>query len=403
MKKLLFVAITCFCKPVLVKAQEVIRTNRQIDTVGKADLLDVASLLFEMKPKPVEEQKGKSVYFSVLPGASSVPGGGTALITTTAAGFYLGPRSSTYISNVTFTPYLNFSGRFGLPLRSTLWTRDNSWVIQGDTRFLVYPQYTWGLGGRQTEENRILLDYKYIRFHQRALKRVTDFFFAGIGYDLDYHIDIQNERTDKISSFTGYRYGAANDQHSFSSGVTANFLYDTRNNALNPLPGCYINAIYRYNSKMLGSDDSWQSLYFDFRKYINLSKERRKKQLALWGYYWTSIDSGTPYLDLPSIGWDPYNASGRGMPQNRYRGHGLLYFEAEYRRDLLDNGLFGYVLFANASSVTEAANRNFRYINPAVGAGLRIKFNKRSDTNIAIDYGVSKSFKTLMIGLGEAF
>ena len=351
----------------------------------------------------MKSESGKNLYFSFLPLSSTVPGGGKALITSTTAGFYLGPRDSTYLSTANFAPYLNFKGRFGLPLRTSLWAKDNSWNIQGDTRFLVYPQYTWGLGGNNDEQNNILVNYKYIRFYQAALKRINNVFYAGIGYNLDYRIDISAEETNKIKSFTGYQFGAANDNNSFSSGITFNLLYDTRENLFNPLPGTYVNVIYRYNTKALGSQNNWQSLYLDVRKYITLKKERKKNQLALWGYYWTTLNTGTPYLDLPSVGWDPYNRSGRGMEQNRYRGQGMFYFETEYRRDISRNGLFGYVLFANATSVTEAAGRNFKYINPAIGGGFRIKFNKGSDTNVAIDYGFSKGYNTFILGLGEAF
>lgn len=402
MGKLLLVLASC-CLPFTLLAQDVIQTAKYVDTTGKLDLIDIGRGIFNIHTKRMKSKEGKNFYFSILPTSSTVPGGGKALITSTTAGFYLGPRDSTYLSSATFAPYFNFKGRFGLPLRSSLWLKDNSWNIQGDTRFLVYPQYTWGLGGNQSEDNKILVNYKYIRFNQAALKRVTNYFYAGIGYDLDYHIDISAEETNRIRSFTGYQYGAANDNNSFSSGATLNLLYDTRNNPFNPMPGCYLNVVYRYNTKVLGSQDSWKSLYIDARKYISLTQERKKKVLALWGYYWTTLNAGTPYLDLPSVGWDPYNRSGRGMEQNRYRGQGLIYLEAEYRRDISRNGLFGYVLFANATSVTEAANRSFKYVNPAAGAGFRIKFNKGSDTNIAIDYGFSKGYNTFILGLGETF
>jgi hypothetical protein len=399
----LFLVSLLFCLTKLVFAQDVIKTNDLVDTVGKKDLVGVVVSAFHIKSHPIQAETGKHYYFSFLPVTAAVPGGGTALITSTTAGFYMGPRDSTYISEVVFAPYLNFSGRYGLPLRSSLWLKDNSWNIQGDTRILYYPQYTWGLGGNTSNDNNILLDYKYIRFYQAALKRITNFFYAGFGYTLDYHIDITEDQTTKLRSFTGYQYGVANKNNSFSSGVTFNLLYDTRNNPFNPLPGCYANLVYRYNSKVLGSNDAWNSLFLDVRKYVALSNERKKNILAIWAYYWTTFSAGAPYLDLPSIGWDGYNTSGRGIQQNRYRGQGLIDLEAEYRRDLTENGLFGFVVFANANSVTEQANRNFKYVNPAAGAGFRIKFNRGSDSNIALDYAFSKGYRTFYIGLGEAF
>jgi hypothetical protein len=404
MSKVLLLMTICCGFLLAASAQNVIDPrNRIIDTTGQQDLIGIAKSIFNIKSKHLKSEDGKQVYFSFLPVSTSVPGGGAALITSTTAGFYMGPRSNTYLSNVTFTPYLNFKGRFGLPLRSSIWLTNNSWNIQGDTRMLVYPQYTWGLGGNQMESNKMLVNYKYIRFYQSALKRITSYFFAGIGYNLDYHIDIEADDASKLESFTHYQYGAAQDNNSFSSGPSINLLYDTRNNAFNPMPGCYANIVYRYNAKIMGSNNYWQSLYVDLRKYISLGGDTRKNVLALWSYYWTTLTSGTPYLDLPSIGWDLYNRSGRGIEQNRYRGQELLYLESEYRRDITRNGLLGFVVFANANSVTEAAGRNFKYINPAAGAGLRIKFNKSSATNIAIDYGFSKYYHALSLNLGEAF
>ena len=126
--------------------------------------------------------------------------------------------------------------------------------------------------------------------------------------------------------------------------------------------------------------------------------------LALWTFYWSVLDSHAPYFDLPSIGWDPYQQrSGRGFSQNRYRGTGLLYAEAEYRRDITGNGLLGFVLFANANTVSEPVTEKYIYIHPAAGAGLRIKFNKKSGTNIALDYGMSRSYRGIYLNLGETF
>jgi len=66
--------------------------------------------------------------------------------------------------------------------------------------------------------------------------------------------------------------------------------------------------------------------------------------------------------------------------------------------------LFGFVVFANLNTVTEPQDRRkFAYLHPAAGAGLRIKFNKNSGSNIGIDFGFSKGYKAIYIGLGEAF
>ncbi len=401
MNKILLL-ILCLAPCFLMAQTPVDTTNiTNIDTTGQKDVIDIIRPIFTMKPR--SKEKTKDVYFSFLPLSSSVPGGSKALVTSTTAGFYLGDRNTTYISSITFAPYFNFNGRYGLPVHSSIWTNNNTFNIQGDTRFLVYPQYTWGLGGGQPESAKLLINYDYVRFYQSVLKRIRPYLYAGLGYNMDYYIDINVETPEALRDFSQYPYATGQHTTSFSSGLTLNFLYDTRQNFFNPIPGSFFNIIYRFNSKVLGSDNNAQSIYIDLRKYISLTTGNSKNQLAFWSYYWTTLSPGTAYLNLPSIGNEPYQRSGRGIEQNRYRGTGLIYFEGEYRRDITANGLLGFVLFANLNSATQPKNYKFVYFNPAGGGGLRIKFNKKSNTNICIDYGFSQSYSDLILALGEAF
>lgn len=408
MRKLLFLLICII--PGFLSAQEasgIVKqpTVKRRDTARQTDLIDIAKRVLHLTaPRKIKTEEGKNIYFSFFPFSSTVPGGsGKALITSTTAAMYLGPRRTTNLSSATFTPYWNFKGRFGLPLRTSIWLPNNKWTIQGDTRFMVYPQYTWGFGSTHSDEQKLLVNYKYIRFYQSVLKRITPYFFAGAGYHLDYHLNIKSDDpTIDLRQYSGYEYGTGSN--SFSSGVSLNLLYDTRNNSINSFPGSYANIVYRMNPASMGSNNNWHSLYLDFRKYVSLNKTNSQQQntLAFWSYLWTVFNSPAPYLDLPGIGWDPYNRSGRGIDQNRYSGKSLLYLESEFRRDITADGLFGFVVFANVNTVG-GASKLFTKLNPAAGAGLRIKFNKGSRTNIDIDYGFSRDYKTLMFSLGEAF
>ncbi len=407
MAKLLLVAFFCFLSTLLMAQIDSVSVNhdRVVDTIGKRDLIDVVRSVFNIEPRPISDQEKKKFYFSILPVSSTGASDGRMLITSTTVGFYLGNQRTTYLSSFNFTPYLNLKGRYGFPIRSSFWLNNNTYNIQGDTRLLVYPQYTWGLGGGEPAENKYLVNYQYLRFYQSALKRITSYFFAGIGYNLDYYFDIDSDNGTHttLSQFTNYKYGTQANHNSFSAGPSIDLLYDTRYNLINPLPGWYANLVYRYNPVFLGSDNNWQSLYIDVRKYISLTHSKSKNMIAFWTYYWTALSPGVPYLNLPAIGMDPYQRSGRGIEQNRYRGSSLIYFESEYRRDITKDGLLGFVVFANINSTTQVDTRRFRYWNPAGGSGLRIKFNKKSDTNIGIDYGFSTYYSALLLNLGETF
>jgi hypothetical protein len=379
------------------------QNNTLHDTAHQKDLMDVYKGWFKLPPQSKNRHPEDKVYFTLNPLANAPTSSGNALVTSTTANVYLGPQSTTFLSTATFAPYFNFNKRYGLPLRSNIWLKDNSWNIQGDIRFLVYPQYTWGLGTSNTDQEKEWVNYKYIRFYQAVLKRVGPHLFVGLGYDLDYHFNIGSDTGVNLIKFTGYPYGLYGN--SLSSGITFNLLYDTRNRNIYPFPGIFLNIVYRQNPGFLGNVHPWQSIFVDVRKYLQLnspSKPNQQNTLAFWSFLWLNSNTGTPYLDLPSTGWDEYNRSARGFYQNRYRGNALYYFETEYRRDITNNGLFGMVLFSNINTVS-GSGTFFQSWHPAGGTGLRIKFSKASNTNFAIDYAFSKGYRTVLFNFSETF
>ena len=357
-----------------------------------------------MEQKKIDSSRTKKkIQFSLIPVAGGVAGGGTAVATAFNASFFTGDESTTSLSTITFTPWFTFDGRFVLPFRNLIWLPNDLLLLKGDTRFMIYPQYTWGLGGNTNSDDQVLLQYNYIRLYHSFLKKVGKKIFVGGGYNLDYHHDasIDKDSAD-LHKIPFFDYGKEFRENTTSSGPVINFLIDSRHNSFNPPGGVYLAADYRFNMEWLGSTHNWQSLLIDARKYFPFDK-KRQNLLALWSYYWAVTDGTSPYLDLPSIGWDYYNSSGRGFEQNRYRGKRLIYFESEYRRDITRNGFLGFVVFANLHSVSEYVGNKFEYWHPAAGAGLRVKFNKISRTNIGIDLGISKDFTGIYFSLGEAF
>src|SRR5579859_4536937 len=134
-KIFIIIILSCCIFPAALFAQnagDVVPVNKQIkDTSRQTDLIDVAKGLFHIAPDHPRAQRERKVYFSILPVSSAVPGGGgRALITSTTAGIYLGAQSTTNLSSAVFAPYWNFKGRFGLPLRTSIWLPNNTWTIQ---------------------------------------------------------------------------------------------------------------------------------------------------------------------------------------------------------------------------------------------------------------------------------
>ncbi|MDP4223176.1 MAG: BamA/TamA family outer membrane protein [Bacteroidota bacterium] len=270
-----------------------------------------------------------------------------------------------------------------------------------DFRYYKFPTQTYGLGPQSTMSHPLQIDYSYLRLYQLVFREIAANLFIGMGYNLDYHWNIKVDTVigNKLDQFVRYQQG----NHSISSGVSLNILYDNRRNVINPRNGTLVNIQIRPNMRFLGSDKNWNSVSMEFRHYLKFPVSS-DNILAIWSYNEITISGTPPYLDLPSIGWDDYSATGRGYAIGRYTGRDLIYIESEYRFSLTKNGLLGAVIFGNAESIPESPSSDLGPLIPGGGFGLRIKVNKFSDTNLCIDYGFGvRGSRGFFLNLGEVF
>jgi hypothetical protein len=179
-------------------------------------------------------------------------------------------------------------------------------------------------------------------------------------------------------------------------------LFDTRDNPINGHRGAFWNASMRSFFKDLGSDLDRQTLWSDFRGYMRVPGGKRNV-LAIWNYLWFTF--GDPaYLELPANGWDTYGRGARGYVQGRIRGPNQTYTEFEYRMPLTADGLWGWVAFMNMTSTTLPNGGKFGAPDFGAGVGMRLKFNKTTDTNLSADAGWGQDGSArLFLGLQEVF
>lgn len=365
---------------------------------------DLINIFFGKKKKNrVDKVRDeRKVYFSILPAATSIPGGGHAVITSINAAFYTGDPTLTNLSNVYLIPYTNLADRYGVYLRPNVWLAKNTFNFIGDYRIAHFPQYTWGLGGNTPEWFRSLVDSDYVRLYQNALKQVVrSRWYLGPGYALDYRYNIRESDLDGEGHL--HNHHDSTYTSTSSSGLTFNVVYDARKNAINPTGGSYLLVSWRWNDTRLGSTFTNNTLFIDGRKYLRLSNERMHI-LALRSYYWTVLNGTTPYLDLPATNWAPTSGiASRGFEIGRYRSNAFLYGEVEQRYPLSSNGLWGFVAFANISSASVYDTQHFKYWQIGSGAGVRLKLNKYSNSNLALDLAFSKNYWSVWLSIGEMF
>ena len=380
------------------KAQDTVK-NRSVDLVdvGRSWLKGHRSRREDTIP-----QKVGKLHISALPVAGYTLQTGFAGVLSSNFAFYTSEHSqanlSTVLTSITYSQYQQII----FPIQADIWTKGNKYNIITDWRYLKYPSLTYGLGGNTYADSGYNIDYGYLRLHQAILKTVGHDLYLGLGYDFDYFWNIREVDPPAGKATDFERYGLSRKE--IASGISAHFLYDSRRNPINPENGGYASVTYRPNFTFLGSDDNWQSLLFDLRKYVSFPASTHNV-LAIWSYDWFTLGGGkTPYLLLPSTGWDAYSNTARGYIQGRFRSQNMLYLETEYRFGISSNGLLGGVVFANAQSFSEPGSNKFQYIAPGYGGGIRISLNKFSRTNLCIDYGWGlHGSGGFFVNLGEVF
>jgi hypothetical protein len=373
-------------------------TNIIVNGTSQKDIYNVIGALLHKKTAPGRDSITSKPLISFAPAIGYTLVSRLAVVLSGNMVFRLDPSSrvSTIIASVDYTQ----NKQFTLPIQTSIWTKNNQYNFVGDYRYFKYPQSTFGLGSDSEFSDEDPMDYSYFRFYETALRHVFGDFYAGAGYILDEHWNIEylgNNFTRPAFNIYG------RPRHSTASGYTINALFDSRDNAINASKGIYANVVFRTSIKDLGSTSNWQSLILDVRRYFKFP-ESSDNVIALWSYDWLILDGKPSYLDLPSTSWDANSATGRGYIQGRFRGAQMVYFEAEYRYKITENGLLGGVIFGNAESFSAQQGTRLQSIQPAFGPGLRIMLNKLSKTNIAVDYGFgSQGSRGLFIDVGEAF
>jgi hypothetical protein len=413
MGRLLIVLLICYfyvtCNKLTAQIQnahadslETAKQEELSDYRRQVDLIDLGMKLLGKNPDLRLKDVGKidtKLKLSVGPIIEYTLSTGFTGGISAGAAFSTSANTPTNISSILFAAKYTQKKQFLLPIQTSLWLPGNKFLFTGDWRFLKYPQNTYGFGGHTTANDVFTVSYRYIRFYETALKKIKGNLYAGLGYQLDYHSNISqlDVKPGTITDFS--KYGFTNK--STSSGLSIDLVYDSRKNSINPEGGSFFTSLmFLHNSTLLGSSSNSNSALVDIRKYFKLP---RNLVLAFWSYNMITISGNPPYLDLPGTGSDTYNNTGRGYELGRFIGKKMVDLEAELRFGITKNGLLGGVIFTNVETVSELNNK-FEVISPAAGIGLRVKFNKLSNTNACLDYGVGKGGSRGFFGnLGETF
>ncbi|HEX5132768.1 MAG TPA: hypothetical protein VFX92_09805 [Candidatus Krumholzibacteria bacterium] len=364
------------------------------------DLLNQYVLKRRIEPE-LSTTTRTGLSWALLPTFSYNPVYGVALgVMATGAG-QRGSSDARY-SSLSISGNASTTGQIQAQVRGDMFSTSGDFLARMDFRYLDTERSTWGLGPFDGTQTEFPMSFKLMRGYATVYRVASGPVFIGLGYHYDEFNDIVDERADQGELTPFGLYSGDGVSRTVASGLSLNLLGDTRDNLVNPSAGYYLSMSMRNYTKSLGSDKNWQEVWAEMRVYPHVPKTGNNV-LAFWLYTWFTFGPA-PYLNLPSDGWDTYGRASRGYLQGRIRGGNQIYLESEYRVGLSRDGLWGAVVFANFISTTDPETLTFGKANLGAGVGLRVKFNKRSDTNLTIDHGWGQEgSRGLYLGLSEVF
>jgi hypothetical protein len=424
---LFFLACDLFGNSSAVVEDSVQKRSDSLGVGKECPQKDVFDVIFKRRStKPPSDKKVTSLvvpYVSYSPVTSFQVGVGGSI------SWRLGNPLTTNLSAATVSANVTTKRQLIVQLKSNVFLKENKWFLQGDWRYYIFSLNTYALGtengygvpdipdvtpGPTAEETTVYpMKFNWLKFHQLVSIKVRKGFYAGMGFHLDYHYNIQDLAlkldTPNVIVTPHYAYSELHGfktHHYTASGLSLNGVYDSRNNILNPYKGIFVHINYRANFKWMGSNENGSQLWTEFRTYVGLSKRMPRHLLAFWLYGSFHLTGSIPYLDLATIGFDQMNSSGRGYIQGRWRGENMVYGEVEYRFPIsMCSKILGGVMFVNATTASnQDLNINlFEAIKPAAGFGIRVMVSKRNLINLQIDVAWGLKSDGFYINAQEAF
>lgn len=390
--------------------------------VSKPELCPPKTILeiFKKKDSVYIVKPTKNNFFLVIPAIGSQPAtgfffGGVAQYT--FKGKQAADKYSIANLGITYTT----KKQWLINVKNNILLNNNRIFLSGDYRLYIFSQPNYGLGTdilpHHSKQNNFSIDsiaqpmdYDYFKFHQSVSFEVAKNFYVGGGINLDWYSSIKDENLDVENGQFTYHYNYS-QKHGFSdleyflNGMSINLVYDSRDNQVNATHGWFANINYRFNPVLFNNQKYSNVLFAEYRHFIPLSNRNERYILAIWAYGQFVTRGSVPYLNLPAIGWDQRSRSGEGYTQGLFRGNGLIYLSTEFRFPITCNQMLSGTVFTNFVTASNKDNNTdlFKSVQPAAGIGLRILIDKKTRTNLIVDYSWGNNSKGFYLNAGETF
>ncbi|MEY4538734.1 MAG: hypothetical protein RLZZ306_491 [Bacteroidota bacterium] len=306
--------------------------------------------------------------------------------------YHLGNDSTTRTSNVASSLQYSLNGQFLLRSQYQIFAKDEKYYINGVIGFSRFPITFYGIGNQIDMTKNEPVTYDYFRFENLIYRKIGKNNFAGLGWRYLNTFNVKTQQNGKMETEP-----IEGNKGSTISGLNISYLFDNRDNILNPSRGFFSQVTYSIHGNITGSSHTFNRWLVDARYYLKPFR-KREDVLAFQGYGFLT-NGNVPFNELAQMGGDIIM---RGYFQGSYRDKNLLAFQSEYRLQLLKR--WGIVGFAGAGGISnEMGYFELKNIMPSYGGGLRFKINRKENVNLRMDYGFGNGQQNIYFFIAEAF
>lgn len=288
-------------------------------------------------------------------------------------------------------------------VRTNIYGYEDIFRLLGEVWVRQMPDHYWGVGYNNgskvvRSDSTTLYQRGYWRVFQKALFRLRPYFYLGPGIDFNrtkasnLNPRMQND-PDVLRDSTFNR----------NMGFGLTLAYDSRDFGLNAYRGILVDFTVTNYFKILGGQNKYSTLEFDFRAYLPVWRQRRTLAFQL---KMRDAFGDVPWPELSQVG-SPFDL--RGYYWGRYRDKFMTFFLAEYRhmfqrarpnkRGSLDSA-HGFVLWLGAGTIAPSISYSKRWL-PNFGAGYRLEIQPRM--NFRFDAGFGTNSFSIYFTFSEAF
>jgi outer membrane protein assembly factor BamA len=293
---------------------------------------------------------------------------------------------STFFMDIVYTQQKQFL----LEITPDLYLSNGKCHMKGYLGFKRYTENFYGIGSQTLDEMEEDFSYRSFKLTSSLRRRLKPNLYVGIQYDFEHSTITETKPGGILDS--GDVLGV---EGGIISGLGIILVQDSRDNVFFPTKGILLQTDAMLFSPAFASDFSFRRFTFDFRQYVTVFD---RHVLALQQSV-QATSGNVPFQWLPMLGGSSVM---RGFIQGRFRDKNAIFLQMEYRVPLFWRlSAASFIGYGDVAEGLKAFKLNDFKISG--GLGIRLQVNRKSGTNVRLDFGFTKGNFSVYAMINEAF